>query len=649
MVKKLDCRTISKLKYYSKVLSVLIAIFGFIIILGWAFNIPLFKSPGPAFSTVKSNLAICFILIGISLFLLQTRIINKSKQKIIQFSGFVVLLTGFLTLIQYFFALDLGIDQMFFREAPGAINTLSPNRMEIVAALNLFLAGTAILLLEREVHRQAQYLGVVVGILALLALTCHIYGVSGYYMIYAGTAVYAAVIFTLISLAILFARPDKSIMRLFTGTGAGSSLAWKIIPMVFIIPLLTGYFIILGKIMNIDTYFGITVLIITLIIISLVLSGISLNSLNEIDYKHYEAEENTKRLADIVKSSEDGIISMDLNYIISSWNRGAQKIYGYSAPEVIGKHKSILMGPSEWKNASKLLKKVKEGEAVSQYEAKRLRKDGREVDVSLTLSPVKNYEGEITGISVIYRDITEQKKSEEKLKETVEELKHTSDELQQFAYITSHDLQEPLRTIASFAQLLKIRYKNRLDPDADEFIDFVVDAAKHMKKMIQGLLDYSRVSAQRYELKQVNSEKILNTVLSNLQPTIEKNKAQITHDKLPLVTADETQFIQLFQNLIGNAIKFKKEDVPPKIHISCKKDDEGKYIFSVSDNGIGIEPQYRDRIFEVFKRLHTIDEYRGAGIGLAISKRIVECHGGRIWVESELGRGSAFYFTIGST
>lgn len=649
MVKKLDCRTVSKLKYCSEVSSILIAVIGFIIILGWAFNIPLFKSPGPAFSTVKSNLAICFVLIGISLFLLQTRIINKGNHKIIQFLGFVVVLTGFLTLIQYFFVLDLGIDQMFFREAPGAINTLSPNRMEIIAALNLFLAGAAILLLEREIHRQTQYLGSVIGILALLGLTCHIYGVSDNYMIYAGTAVYAAVIFILISLTILFARPDKSMMRLFTGTGTGSSLAWKIIPMGFIIPLLTGYFIILGKIINIDTYFGITVLIISLIIISLVFIGISLNSLNEIDYKHHEVEEDTKRLAGIVRSSADGIISIDLNHVISSWNRGAQKIYGYSAPEVIGKHKSILMSPSEWEKASKLLEKVKKGETVSQYEAKRLRKDGNGIDVSLTLSPIKNYEGEITGVSVVYRDITEQKRSEEKLKETVEELKHTSDELQQFAYITSHDLQEPLRTIASFTQLLKMRYKNRLDPDADEFIDFTVDAARHMKKMIQGLLDYSRISAQRCELKHVNSEKILKTVLSNLQLTIEKNKAQVTHDKLPVVTADKTQLIQLFQNLIGNAIKFKKEDVPPKIHISCKKDDEGKYIFSVSDNGIGIEPQYSDRIFEVFKRLHTIDEYRGAGIGLAISKRIVECHGGRIWVESELGRGSTFYFTIRST
>lgn len=649
MVKKLDCRTVSKLKYYSEVSSILIAVIGFIIILGWIFNISIFKSPGPAFSTVKSNLTICFVLIGISLFLLQTRIIDKGNQKIIQFLGFVVVLTGFLTLVQYFLVLDLGIDQIFFREAPGAVNTISPNRMEIVAALNLFLTGAAILLLEREAHWQAQYSGIVVGILALLALICHIYGVSGNYMIYAGTAVYAAAIFILISLAILFARPDKSMMRLFTGAGTGSSLATKIIPLVIIILILTGYFILLVKKINMDISFGIMVLIISLIIISLVFTGISLNSLNKIYYKRIEAEEIVKRLADIVEQSDDAIISMDLNYTILSWNRGAQKIYGYSAHEMIGKHISTLMSPSEWEKTSKVLEKVKKGEAVSQYEAKRLRKDGKEIDVSLTLSPIRNYEGEITGISVIARNITERKMSEKKLKETVEELKRTSDELQQFTYITSHDLQEPLRTIASFTQLLKIRYKNRLDPDADEFIDFIVDAAVHMKKMIQGLLDYSRVSAQRCELEPVSSEKILKTVLSNLQLTIEKNKAHVTHDKLPVVTADKTQLIQLFKNLIGNAIKFKKEDVPPKIHISCKKDDEGKYIFNVSDNGIGIEPQYLDRIFKVFKRLHTIDEYRGAGIGLAISKRIVECHGGRIWVESELGRGSTFYFTVGPT
>jgi light-regulated signal transduction histidine kinase (bacteriophytochrome) len=227
----------------------------------------------------------------------------------------------------------------------------------------------------------------------------------------------------------------------------------------------------------------------------------------------------------------------------------------------------------------------------------------------------------------------------------IEELQHSNYELQQFAYITSHDLQEPLRTIASFTQLLERRYKEKLDSDADEYIDFIVSAAVRMKKMIQGLLDYSRIDTQGGEFKLTDIEEALNEVLSNLNAAIKENNVKITHDPLPTVKADGRQITQLFQNLISNAIKFRKKDESPKIHIkAAKKNDE--YVFSVSDNGIGMENKYTSHIFELFKRLHTIDKYEGTGIGLAIAERIVERHGGRIWVESELGKGSVFYFTV---
>ncbi|MGZ7159976.1 MAG: sensor histidine kinase, partial [Methanobacterium sp.] len=193
--------------------------------------------------------------------------------------------------------------------------------------------------------------------------------------------------------------------------------------------------------------------------------------------------------------------------------------------------------------------------------------------------------------------------------------------------------------------LLKRRYGGQLDHDADDFIEYIVSGASRMQTMIKSLLDYSRVGTQGKEFTTFNAENALNTALSNLQSSIEDCDAEITHDAFPDITADESQIRQVFQNLIGNALKFRKEGVRPKIHISAqKKDDE--YVFSVSDNGIGIEEKYSDRIFEVFKRLHAIGEYQGAGIGLAIVKRIIDRHGGRIWVESELGKGSTFYFSI---
>ncbi|GEM_PF-1183194 len=245
-------------------------------------------------------------------------------------------------------------------------------------------------------------------------------------------------------------------------------------------------------------------------------------------------------------------------------------------------------------------------------------------------------------------DITELKNAENQLKETIEDLTRSNDELRQFAYITSHDLQEPLRSIASYAQLIDMRYKGKLDSDADEFIDFMVEGATRMKSMIQGLLDYSKIGKEE-KLRPTNVEEVLGIALSNLNTSIEETSAIITRDQLPIVTADEKQLIMVFQNLIGNAIKFKKPDEVPKINISAYLDEKNdEYVFSVADNSIGMEPEYTERIFEVFKRLHSVGEYEGAGIGLAIVKRIIERYGGRIWVESSLGKGSTFYFTIPS-
>jgi PAS domain S-box-containing protein len=259
--------------------------------------------------------------------------------------------------------------------------------------------------------------------------------------------------------------------------------------------------------------------------------------------------------------------------------------------------------------------------------------------------PEFNSKGEMQTVLSVVRDITDRKQAEEQLKETISELERSNQELQQFAYITSHDLQEPLRTIASFTQLLEMRYKGKFDSDADEFMNYTVDASIRMKEMIQGLLEYSQIGTQEEKFSEFNSEEALNNALSNLHSAIEECHADVTNDKLPIIIADKDQISRVFQNLIGNALKFRREGVRPKIFISAQKRDN-EFVFSVNDNGIGIEKQYSDRIFEIFKRLHTIDEYRGAGIGLAIVKRVIDRHGGRIWVESSFGEGSTFYFTI---
>jgi signal transduction histidine kinase len=249
------------------------------------------------------------------------------------------------------------------------------------------------------------------------------------------------------------------------------------------------------------------------------------------------------------------------------------------------------------------------------------------------------------------QEIAVRKQAERALEDYATELERSNQELQQFAYIASHDLQEPLRMVTSYLQLLEKRYKGHLDADANDFIHYAVDGAQRMRELIQGLLAYSRVGSHGGPLEVVDSQEIFYQVLDNLQVVIAENGAGVTHGSLPTVMADPTQLTQLFQNLIGNAIKFRNNE-RPEIHVEADRQEGGvngdtcHWLFSVRDNGIGIEPQYAERIFVIFQRLHTRDEYPGTGIGLAVCKRIMERHGGRIWVESKPGHGSTFFFTL---
>ena len=244
----------------------------------------------------------------------------------------------------------------------------------------------------------------------------------------------------------------------------------------------------------------------------------------------------------------------------------------------------------------------------------------------------------------INQDITERKEIELKLNENMKKLAQSNKELEQFAYITSHDLREPLRMITSFLQLLERRYKDQLDQDANEFIGFAVNGAKRLDTMTKDLLQYSQITHKKGEIVPVNFEHVLEHTLTNLKVQIEENNAIITHDPLPTINGDEELKIQLFQNIIGNAIKYRSQKTP-KIHISATK-EKNQYLFNIKDNGIGISSKHLERIFTIFQRLHTQEEYEGTGIGLAIAQKIIHQQGGQIWVESELGKGTTFYFTI---
>jgi PAS domain S-box-containing protein len=377
----------------------------------------------------------------------------------------------------------------------------------------------------------------------------------------------------------------------------------------------------------------------------------------------------------LIEASLDPLVTINLDGKISDVNEATVRVTGAPREELIGTDFSQYFTEPEKARAG--YEQVFREGLVTDYGLEIRHRNGQITPVLYNATVYCDESGHIAGVFAAARDITERKRAEdaliaaynelddrvkertqelmeanrnlvrtaEELKKIGEELVRSNLELQQFAYIASHDLQEPLRGISGFTELLEKRYKGRLDEKADLYINFILDGTRQMHQVIQDLLEYSRVQTKAREFGLIDTNQSYEQALRNLHGSITKKEAIISKGPLPEIVADNTQITQLFQNLIGNALKFQKPNVNPEIHVSARLDRD-RWVFSVKDNGIGIEPRFSDRIFKIFQRLHAKGEYDGTGIGLAICKRIVERHGGEIYVESIPGEGSTFSFTI---
>ena len=465
-------------------------------------------------------------------------------------------------------------------------------------------------------------------------------------------------------------------------------------------------------------------------------------------------------LSAIVESSDDAIISKDLNGVITSWNKSAERLFGYTADEAIGHTVAALLIPEDRQEEEPdILARLRRGERVDHFETVRRRKDGSLIDISLTISPVKDQHGHIIGASKIARDISERKRYEQRLVEQArllnvtgdaiflrdardhilewnraaeemygftgeealgrvchdllrtefpeplpailekvsrdgqwsgelshrcrngsciitlsrwvadrdeqghvtrilesnnditervrvqEEVRRANQDLEQFAFTASHDLQEPLRSIKIYSQLLAREFGGSLHPEAQKYMEYLRWGATRMETLVRDLLAYTRAGSFEEPAAPVDANEALQAALLALSGAVTDSHARVTSDALPSVQVHATHLQQLFQNLVGNSIKYRSPERIPEVHIAAQRQN-GYWVFAVSDNGIGIDPEYKENIFGLFKRLHTSDEYSGTGIGLAICQRIVDRYHGRIWVESEPGKGSTFRFTL---
>lgn len=336
----------------------------------------------------------------------------------------------------------------------------------------------------------------------------------------------------------------------------------------------------------------------------------------------------------------DMLCTISLDGRLIDLNPAWEPTLSYKPGELKGCLLTELVHPEDLPVVNTAFQRVINGGESSRFEARYRHKDGKYRWLAWAIV-ISSQDEIVYGAA---SDVTERRQTEERLRQQAEELERSNRELEQFAYVASHDLQEPLRIVSSYVQLLARRYQGKLDQDADEFIGFAVEGANRMKSLITDLLAYSRVGTRGKELAPVEMEDALERATRNLRLAIQDSDAIITHDDLPVVLADQLQMTQLLQNLIGNATKFRGSK-PPRIHVGVRRRDE-HWLFFVRDNGIGIDPQYAERIFVIFQRLHNRDEYPGTGIGLAICRKIVERHGGEIWVESKPDNGATFYFTL---
>ncbi|MYC28336.1 MAG: PAS domain-containing protein [Nitrospira sp. SB0662_bin_26] len=397
--------------------------------------------------------------------------------------------------------------------------------------------------------------------------------------------------------------------------------------------------------MKSEPFIGLLVIFLSIVLARQVVST-SRRLEREIEQRKKAEEERALRDRSI-NSATNGILIADArqpDMPTVYCNAAFEKITGYAAEEVLGQNCRFLQGTDHQQPGLDAIRQAVRQGTEAKAELRNYRKDGSPFWNELYIAPVKDQQGKLTHFIGIQTDITQRKHQETELANKTRELAQSNAELQQFAYVASHDLQEPLRMVSSYTQLLGKRYRGKLDQDADEFIGYAVDGATRMQRLIRDLLEYSRVGAERQSFEETDCELVFQQAMQNLSASVLERHAEVTHDPLPIVRASPTHLTQIFQNLIGNALKFQG-DAPPKIHVGVKALPDG-WEFSVRDNGVGMPGDQLERIFAIFQRLHGQSEYPGTGIGLAICKRIVGKYGGHIWVASEPGQGSTFYFTL---
>ncbi len=641
------------------VCSAITLILGTLAMIGWFMDIRSLASFVPGYIPIAPGAALAFILLGGAWYLYSRAPSRWFTRIYVLVSVFSISLIALPNLIQFLTGANGGFEEYFTREvlaidpATYGAGPMSP----IAAASFLLICAAMVLLLFAHGNRAAglsSSLASVVVSVGLVVLLGYLYGTPQLYGEgYRYVAIPAGVMFVFLGTGLIAAAgPEHFPLRLLVGPSIRALLMRSFLLVIFVVILIEGIF------RGLFSRLGLTMalravlsVLIAMAIASIVISQISRvvgGAMDRAEAERKWAEEallkSEQHYRSLFENMLDGFAyckmlfddhGRPIDFAYLEVNSAFERLTGLK--NVVGKKVTeVIPGIKEsYPEVFEIYGRVALTGMPEKFEI-----DFKPLEAWFSISV---YSTKREYFVAVFDNITERKRAEEELKKRTEELARSNAELEQFVYIASHYLQEPLRTVSNFSQLLAKRYKGELDAKADQFIGFIVDGAKRMQEMIDDLLEYSRVSTRAKPFEPTNCETVFDQALANVKMAIEESGALVTHDPLPTVMADASQMVQLFQNLLSNAIKFRKEK--PRITVSAVQRGN-EWFFSVQDNGIGIAPEFMEHIFKMFEREHASAEYPGTGVGLAICKKIVERHGGRIWVESEQGKGSTFYFTI---
>ena len=694
---------------------------GGLVLLGWALDIAILKSVSLDWVTMKANTAICFVLAGLSLWFLREEDVTRQHRLPSQAVAAFVALVGLLTLMEYLFHADFGIDELLFKDSPSAVQTSTPGRMSPAAALNFLLIGLALLGLDWRTPgglRPAQTLPVLALAISLVASIGYLYGVKPLSAIAAGTSIslHTALAFIVLSLGLLYSRPGQGPFGFFTRSGMGASLARRLLPVAVGIPVSLGWLGLKGKQAGFyDFEMGLAIFAASNIFIFSGVIWATAVSLNRAEAALRSRENQLQFVAD---HAPVAIAQYDSERHYKFVNRPYAAMLGKLPAEIIGQHPRDVLGEKAYAHASPYMTAVLAGQPTS-YELRLPgTSDGPRV-VHGQYAPERDSDGQVVGFIAAILDVTGQKQAEAQLRRINDELQQrvlnrtaeleaanqelafqndekgkraaeliianqelafqrdekgkradelvianqelafqrdekgkradelviANQELDSFSYSVSHDLRSPLRAIDGFALILEEDYAERLDDEGRRCLKTVQGEAQRMGRLIDDLLNFSRLGRQQLISRRVDMEALARSVFEELKKEQPSRPVELTLGRLPHAVGDSGLLRQLLVNLLGNALKYSSHKEQSRVEVGAEVGD-GMVTYFVRDNGAGFDMRFVDKLFGIFQRLHTDEEFSGTGVGLALVKRIVIRHGGRVWAEGKLGEGATFFFTL---